>query len=715
MANTILYKRSDTPDKIPNSGDLQSGELAININDGKIFTNVNNSTKNISSQPVGMIMPLSNGVPNNTDWLPCDGRKYLKSQYPALANKIGDAYDVQFVTNSVGIASRTIIVSNGSGLHVMADNNKPVSYYSNNGGYLWNSGNLPMSGISSIAYNSGSNNFLGISNNSNITARSTDGSGWIAGNFPPTNKFNAMCSGNLGACAVTDGQYSTTTVDGLLWYPGVLPFSGNWNAVGYNGSLYCALASGTNSGAISANGLNWSGVTLPVTGNWQAITGTGTNGFYAITYDSTVAANSVDGTNWTQQTLPFSGNWRDVEYGGNALVAVCANSASGGLSYDGVTWHRTTFPRSESWWKLAWNGSIFVAIASSRDTNAIAASSPDGSGWTYRNPNPATSSRCWGIAWNGSVFCVVSEFGRGSNYCTTSTDGINWNYASLAFSPGQTYVGVYNPQNGSYRADFCKDLVWTGQKFIIINYTSSSAVLSSDQNGTTPWIIASNGASNTVNDIESDGNKYCAISASGAYSWLSNDGVSWSGYMMPTGVTWTGLKWNGSQFLAVSNGLYSATSPDGTGWTLRTSPTATSRKPAWNGSQYLLTSASSNQNVVYTSSDGINWNRIALPRTAVFPLDNPVWNGYTYCLAGPSSAFVLFSRDGINWTQIDTNPFATQSNNLSAINEKFIHNSTASTSYKLITPDTGNFITPPLTTNVGGFASGYTANWYIKT
>ena len=700
MANTILYKRSDTPDKIPNSGDLQSGELAININDGKIFTNVNNSTKNISSQPVGMIMPLSNGVPNNTDWLPCDGRKYLKSQYPALGNKLGNTYDATQYNYASGISVLgpwTIVVSNGSGLHVMANNNKPVSYYSNNGGDLWNSGNLPMSGISAIAYNSGSNNFLGILNNSNITARSTDGSGWIAGNFPPTNKFNAMCSGNLGACAVTDGQYSTTTVDGLLWYPGTLPFSGNWNAVGYNGSLYCALASGTNSGAISTNGLNWSGVTLPVTGNWQAVTGTGTNGFYAITYDSTVAANSVDGINWTQQTLPFSGQWRDVDYGGNALVAVCANSASGGLSYDGVTWYRTALPASGNWWKLACNGSIFVA-ASKMASGLLIASSPDGSGWTSRYSR--NSFRTIGIAWNGSVFCNASIIFGDSNYSNVSTDGINW---STDYSIGFRL----------FDETLTKDLVWTGQKFIAITYGTSTAAVSSDQNGTNFWLKNSNGASNVVNDIESDGNKYCAISASGAYSWLSNDGVSWSGYMMPTGVTWTGLNWNGSQFLAVSNGLYSTTSPDGTGWTLRTLPaSATYKKPAWNGSQYLLVAA--NSITAYTSPDGINWNSNSL--LAARNWTNPAWNGYTYCLISSSDRIIATSTDGVSWTEIaHTNTFF-GAGVLSILNQNFINNGPGIVySYMLITPDTGNFKTPLLTTNVGEFASGYTANWYIKT
>ncbi len=37
MANTITHKRSTTPGAVPTTGDLQAGELAINVYDGKVF------------------------------------------------------------------------------------------------------------------------------------------------------------------------------------------------------------------------------------------------------------------------------------------------------------------------------------------------------------------------------------------------------------------------------------------------------------------------------------------------------------------------------------------------------------------------------------------------------------------------------------------------------------------------------------------------------
>jgi len=38
MANTIRIKRSAVPGRIPTTADLSSGELAVNISDGKLFT-----------------------------------------------------------------------------------------------------------------------------------------------------------------------------------------------------------------------------------------------------------------------------------------------------------------------------------------------------------------------------------------------------------------------------------------------------------------------------------------------------------------------------------------------------------------------------------------------------------------------------------------------------------------------------------------------------
>jgi hypothetical protein len=47
MANTIKIKRSAVPGKVPTTGDLQLGELAINTFDGKLFTKKDNGTQSI--------------------------------------------------------------------------------------------------------------------------------------------------------------------------------------------------------------------------------------------------------------------------------------------------------------------------------------------------------------------------------------------------------------------------------------------------------------------------------------------------------------------------------------------------------------------------------------------------------------------------------------------------------------------------------------------
>jgi hypothetical protein len=47
MANTIKLKRSAVPDKVPTTGDLDLGELALNTYDGKLFTKKDNGTVSI--------------------------------------------------------------------------------------------------------------------------------------------------------------------------------------------------------------------------------------------------------------------------------------------------------------------------------------------------------------------------------------------------------------------------------------------------------------------------------------------------------------------------------------------------------------------------------------------------------------------------------------------------------------------------------------------
>jgi hypothetical protein len=63
MANTIRIKRSAVENKVPNTGDLQLGELAVNTFDGKLYTKKDNGTVTIVE--IGALNSLVNPVTFN--------------------------------------------------------------------------------------------------------------------------------------------------------------------------------------------------------------------------------------------------------------------------------------------------------------------------------------------------------------------------------------------------------------------------------------------------------------------------------------------------------------------------------------------------------------------------------------------------------------------------------------------------------------------------
>jgi hypothetical protein len=53
MANTIKIKRSAVAAKVPTTGDLALGELALNTYDGKLYTKKDNGTASIVELSAG--------------------------------------------------------------------------------------------------------------------------------------------------------------------------------------------------------------------------------------------------------------------------------------------------------------------------------------------------------------------------------------------------------------------------------------------------------------------------------------------------------------------------------------------------------------------------------------------------------------------------------------------------------------------------------------
>ena len=79
MANTFRLKRSSVPSKIPATGDLQLGELALNTYDGKLYTKRDNGTASIveiggAGGSGGASMSTGSGAPTTS---PVDGTLYV--------------------------------------------------------------------------------------------------------------------------------------------------------------------------------------------------------------------------------------------------------------------------------------------------------------------------------------------------------------------------------------------------------------------------------------------------------------------------------------------------------------------------------------------------------------------------------------------------------------------------------------------------------------
>jgi hypothetical protein len=82
-----------------------------------------------------------------------------------------------------------------------------------------------------------------------------------------------------------------------------LPVSANWYSIAWNGTVFCAVASGSAIAATSPDGITWTQRTLPVSANWRSIAWNGTV-FCAVAYNSTIAATISETFSTTLLEVP---------------------------------------------------------------------------------------------------------------------------------------------------------------------------------------------------------------------------------------------------------------------------------------------------------------------------------------------------------------------------------------------------------------------------
>jgi len=114
MATVIKPKRSETALAVPSSGSLATGELAMNVADGKFYTKkTDNSVVEIGGAgSVTLQNVMTNGATTTTDLLLDQGARLV------FEGNLGNSYET-FLTVAEPTADRTITLPNQSGTVAM--------------------------------------------------------------------------------------------------------------------------------------------------------------------------------------------------------------------------------------------------------------------------------------------------------------------------------------------------------------------------------------------------------------------------------------------------------------------------------------------------------------------------------------------------------------------------------------------------------------------
>jgi hypothetical protein len=271
-------------------------------------------------------------------------------------------------------------------------------------------------------------------------------------------------------------NYAITVNPRITWRGlGTSVFSTEGKGVAWNGNMWVAVGSGTNSIAYSYDGVTWIGRGLLVLTQGNAVAWSGSM-WVAVGSGTNSIAYSYDGITWTGLgNILFSGN--GIAWNGSLWVAVGSGSNTIVYSYNGTIWFGlgATAPLfTSSGNGVAWNGNRWVAVGSGGNTILY---SDNGLTWQ------AAASSCFttagnGVTWNGTRWVAT---GSGTNGIGYSSDGSTWTGGIVqnrtnTLTPQLTGLGAANwIQNGiAWRASASTEYLGVHYAYHAFTNNSSS-------------------------------------------------------------------------------------------------------------------------------------------------------------------------------------------------------------------------------------------------
>ena len=378
----------------------------------------------------------------------------------------------------------------------------------------------------------------------------------------------------------------------------------------------------TNTGAVWAWRHPWP------TGNSLRGVVYGTNTYMAVGNQGTVVS-APDGMQWTQQDSGTASALNSVAYGNGRFVVV--GGFDTGLvrtnvvitSPDGRAWTLRDSGSTNILLGAAYGKGLFVAVGTGdAPASSVIMTSPDGVAWKTRDQGSFGELRA--IAYGNGLFVAVGM--RGS--IVTSLDGLQWTLQNNG-DPASLNGIAYG--NGTYVA------VGDGAKVL----TSPDA---------TTWATQSS-------DLDPHGDLLAVAYANGVFAAVGRlDAVTALAATSPDGTTWTplslgdaeplyGVAFGPNGFCAVGDHDTLLTSTTGAVWTpRRIGTTLTVRDVTFGGGTYVAVGglaslsgepATNSSATVLTSTNGLNW-------TALLPNSRATLNGVGYA----DGAYVAVGESG---------------------------------------------------------------------
>ena len=352
MSNTLLLKRSSVANAAPSTGNLVLGELAINTNDGRLYTKIDPGVASIfeltQNQPIqvlgnvtGNSVNTGNGTTNLTLTLSTTGvtAGTYGGTTGAVSNigvftvdqygRVTSASNVQISTSSLANGTSNIEIANSGNISITVAGTSNVTVFANTGAYVTGvlsvTGNATAANISTAGLISATGNISGgnittagtISATGNITSGNISVSGNVAtGGILTNNYYYANGSPvDFQQAAGANGEIQFNLGDDFAASANLLFDSAN--------SIFTVTGTSSVTGNVSAGNVN--------TGGLVSATGNVTGGNLVTAGNVTATGNVTGGNIATAGLITASGNVTGANFVTAGLITATGNVTGGNL------------------------------------------------------------------------------------------------------------------------------------------------------------------------------------------------------------------------------------------------------------------------------------------------------------------------------------------------------------------------------------------------